>query len=75
MLDWTREQLVKTQGEVEAQRRERDHFNGQLIEINSRIAMHVKQVLGLATQTLNYKVLEVSITLFPCVNTSKRKFG
>ena len=74
-LDWAREQLVKTQGEVEAQRRERDRLNGQLIEINSQIAVHQKEVSGLATQTLIYNVLEGQSLYLHVQSHSKRKFG
>ena len=74
-LDWAREQLVKTQGEVEAQRRERDRLNGQLIEVNSQIAVHQKQVSGLASQTLIYKVLEGQSLYFHVQSHGKRKFG
>ena len=43
VLDGTREQLRKAEGDVEAQRRERDRLNGQLTEAKAQAALCQQQ--------------------------------
>lgn len=43
LLDGTREQLRKAEGDVEAQRRERDRLKGQLTEAKTQVAMSQQQ--------------------------------